>query len=888
MIKITNLDKYYLKDQPNQIHVINNCTLELPETGLVSLLGPSGSGKTTLLNVIGGLDKADSGQINYGDTSFNKYDAKVIDSYRKDKIGYVFQNYLLFNNRTVYDNLREALIIIGVNDEKEQRKRIEYALGLVGLYKFRKKLVKNLSGGQMQRVSIARALIKDSKIIIADEPTGNIDSANTIEVMNILKEISKSTLVLLVTHEVAIANYYSDRIIQIQDGSIIGDGKVTSRMDLNYANDQKIHLLDYEKEEINAESLGIDLYKDETSSDAKIQLIIKNNTIYIKSDKKIVNLNDSSIALVEDHYENLKQDSNIDIDFDTSWYKNEEVKKQGFFKRLFSNIGRGFKSYFSGKKSFIAFMIIFIILGAVMAGCMINVIKFNSFDESVLYTENGYVITSNDNSYYNEVYPSTINMGIYGDAADDGIITSKSPINTEYLSISYYTNIIDSQSYIASAYSFSYDDSLELLAGTVPGPKQIVLGKKRADEIIDKFGFAKGDYKSLIGLSCGENYISGVTKKDTISVFVNKDAYNDMNYMGDYYSYDDTLNFSNYTYYKNNISLISGVEPTNDTDVIVNEKVLKDKFLEGNSFTYDNTVYNIVGTFRSDANVHTICFLTLNKKLTGATYTSWSEKYYSKSYYLSTYFYNLKDSEYTILEGNPISKSGEVLASINSGYSIGDKVKEEYTVVGLYGLSESYKTDKNAHRDELIICNFADCLRNQYESSFTFEVNDVRTAKEYFNSKGFKLVSLHDYQYNIYLKGQRKSQIISLVISLVLLLVVFVYTYLSARSRMINEIYNLGVYRCLGKSKKDIKKDVKYYAFAQTSVSSVAGYLLVVAGYLYLGLKFDGLFSKFTTKPAYLILGIFILYISNILISLIPYQVLLKKTPSEIISKYDI
>ena len=123
-------------------------------------------------------------------------------------------------------------------DSKEQRKRIEYALRCVGLFKFKNKKVRNLSGGQMQRVSIARALVKNCDIIIADEPTGNVDSENTIQIMNILKKISEKKLVLLVTHELNIARFYSDRIIQIKDGKIISDGEVVNRGKLNTQTDR--------------------------------------------------------------------------------------------------------------------------------------------------------------------------------------------------------------------------------------------------------------------------------------------------------------------------------------------------------------------------------------------------------------------------------------------------------------------------------------------------------------------------------------------------------------------------------------------------------------------------------------------------------------------------
>ena len=209
MIKITNLNKYFYHRKNNEIHVINNTSFEFPKTGLVTIVGESGSGKTTLMNVIGGLDDFYSGTIEIDELQIKKYSSKKMDRIRNEKIGYVFQNYLLLSGRTVYDNLRLQLNMYDISDE-EKNERIDYVLKAVGMLKYKKKNVTELSGGQQQRVAIARALIKSPSLILADEPTGNLDEKNTIQIMNIIKKISKNTLVILVSHEMAIASSYSD------------------------------------------------------------------------------------------------------------------------------------------------------------------------------------------------------------------------------------------------------------------------------------------------------------------------------------------------------------------------------------------------------------------------------------------------------------------------------------------------------------------------------------------------------------------------------------------------------------------------------------------------------------------------------------------------------
>ena len=251
MIKTNNLNKYYNKNKSNEIHVIDNTSLQLPDTGLVTLLGNSGSGKTTLLNVLGGLDKA-KGTISYGSEVFTKYKPRLLDKFRSKNIGYIFQNYYLLPDLSIYDNLKLALEIIGITDPEEVKKRIEYSLKAVGLFKYRKKRADSISGGQMQRVSIARALVKTCKIIIADEPTGNLDSNNSIEIMNILKKISETALVILVTHDRNLANFYSDQIIELKDGKIL-DISTPKKLDsLKNIDDNKVYLKDLNLKEDGA------------------------------------------------------------------------------------------------------------------------------------------------------------------------------------------------------------------------------------------------------------------------------------------------------------------------------------------------------------------------------------------------------------------------------------------------------------------------------------------------------------------------------------------------------------------------------------------------------------------------------------------------------------
>ncbi|NLZ61456.1 MAG: ABC transporter ATP-binding protein, partial [Acholeplasmataceae bacterium] len=213
MIKISKINKYFNKGKQNEIHVINNTSITFPETGLVALTGPSGCGKTTLLNVIGGLDKFHSGEIDFDGNIINKYDPLKWDIIRNKYVGYIFQNYYLLPDKTVYENIETSLNIAGLYDKEKIEERINYVLESVGMYNYRRRNVQALSGGQQQRVAIARAIAKNPMVILADEPTGNLDANNTFEIMSIIKKISETCLVILVSHEKKLVDFYADRVI---------------------------------------------------------------------------------------------------------------------------------------------------------------------------------------------------------------------------------------------------------------------------------------------------------------------------------------------------------------------------------------------------------------------------------------------------------------------------------------------------------------------------------------------------------------------------------------------------------------------------------------------------------------------------------------------------
>lgn len=221
MLQIQKISKKYITGDLVQT-ALNEVSLNLRDSEFVAILGPSGSGKTTLLNIIGGLDRYDSGDLIINGISTKKYKDRDWDSYRNHTIGFVFQSYNLIPHQTVLSNVELALTISGISKAERKKRAIE-ALEKVGLGKQLHKKPNQMSGGQIQRVAIARALVNDPEILLADEPTGALDSETSIQVMDLLKEVAKDRLVVMVTHNPELAEEYANRIVKVKDGHIISD-----------------------------------------------------------------------------------------------------------------------------------------------------------------------------------------------------------------------------------------------------------------------------------------------------------------------------------------------------------------------------------------------------------------------------------------------------------------------------------------------------------------------------------------------------------------------------------------------------------------------------------------------------------------------------------------
>ena len=221
MLELKDITKEY-RTGDEVVHALKGVSVRFRESEFVAILGQSGCGKTTLLNIVGGLDQYTSGDLVINGVSTKEYKDKDWDAYRNHSVGFVFQSYNLIPHQTVLSNVELALTLSGVS-KAERRKRAMEALQAVGLGDQLHKKPSQMSGGQMQRVAIARALVNDPDIILADEPTGALDTATSVQVMDILSAVAKNRLVVMVTHNPELAEQYATRIVRLLDGVIQTD-----------------------------------------------------------------------------------------------------------------------------------------------------------------------------------------------------------------------------------------------------------------------------------------------------------------------------------------------------------------------------------------------------------------------------------------------------------------------------------------------------------------------------------------------------------------------------------------------------------------------------------------------------------------------------------------
>lgn len=633
MIRLEHVNKYFNKGKKNEIHVINDLNLKLNNNGLVCLLGPSGCGKTTILNAVGGLDKVRNGKIYIDDERITKRSIKKIDKIRNLKVGYIFQDYKLIDSLSVFDNVALVLKMIGIKDKDEIKKRVDYVLETLNIYRYRYRLASMLSGGERQRVAIARAIVKDPDIILADEPTGNLDSKNTLEIMNIIKCISKKRLVILVTHEVNLANFYADRIIELEDGKVIKDYENETKDFLDYRLENNIYLKDIKyHNDFNDKLNKISVYNDNNNLD--ITLVVKNGNIYIKSNSnekiEVIDSN-SNVNLIDDHYKKIDYDevSKYEFNFDKV-INNNYKKKYSSIYNLKSMITSGFKkiSNYSPIKKFLllgymaASMFILFSIARMASAFVIN-------DEDFVKSNNNYVsvaVGKIDEKKYNDILSVP---GIKYAVIGDSLVGFKITYNT------LLQNYDVSDLLVGSISGLSLISDKDLIYGEMPkNDYEVVVDIMSAKTLFDSENHAKSagllSEKDLIGMNISVDNVKdfkivGITDLKSPSIYIKEnlivDVVNNTSYQDssdDYYFpvADKDSNYANYETY--DYTLKNGRVPSGDYEVLVNYD-LKDLYeLNKNIDTKINgKKLKVVGYYVTKNNDNNI--LIVNSKM--ITYT---------------------------------------------------------------------------------------------------------------------------------------------------------------------------------------------------------------------------------------------------------------------------
>jgi len=816
MIKLTGLNKYFNKGKTNQIHVIGNTSLEFPEKGLVAITGPSGCGKTTLLNVIGGLDSFESGEIDFDGQILRRYKPLDWDILRNHYVGYIFQNYNLISDKTVYENIETALNMAGLYDKDKIEERINYVLEAVGMYNYRRRNVQALSGGQQQRVAIARAIAKNPKVVLADEPTGNLDANNTFEIMSIIKKISQTCLVILVSHERTLVDFYADRVIEISDGKVTNDYGSSGNKLFDHSDDRNIYLKDLTLDESLKDSKITRYYEKDQDKSLKFKVIEVKDSIYIQAEtssrKKIKFLtDDTEIRLIDDHYKAKQSHEALEYTFDMEQYgyiETDKTKKS--FIRLRDSFIQGFKKV-TGKRKFIGklFLLVYFVISALIVYQLATFASLTKVDdEDFLQTAKNLITIQSDDT----VTTTDINALLNN---IDGLEwapyqRSQSLRMTYYDFYQGYINI----SFRGYPVQTEWVDESKLILGRMPESNtEIVIDKWIADEMLESKKFSD----------------LGVT---------------------------DIATLLNHTVYTQN-SFFLGFE--------------------------------IVGIVETDSPIIVVE----------------EEAIYSFTDYYSFLPYESMVNRITILAGGRgIENDSEVLVpASNIAFEVGDDYAlngTNYEIVGKYIYTEETPYDNYLVEQELIIvhndileANSKTLFANEYyydEGSVYFYANDMEKAIEDIEAydEAFSAFNSYEAQYNKVLIDQ-KERVSQRVQSIVVTLVgIIIYIFFMMRSSMLSRIKEIGIYRSIGATKRDIYKVFFGEIFWFTTLGSLTGYLLMAFLISRVQNMIGDLIEFFYFPIHYFLGGLIGIYLINILFGLLPIFNLLRKTPSEINAKFDI
>ncbi len=992
MIKINSLHKFFNKGRSNEIHVINDVSLDLPQKGIVAIFGKSGCGKTTLLNVIGGLDSFHSGSVAIKGEDVSK-DPDIL---RNKYMGYIFQNYNLHKEETCAENVANALLLCGVTDKDIIEKRVNAALTNVGMEKYAKRTPDTLSGGQQQRIAIARAIVKNPPIILADEPTGNLDEANTVMIMDLLKEISKEHLVLLVTHEANLVDYYCDMVIELSDGKVVNVRKNENATGFSGKDKNAIYLGEYEKSEVKNENVEIEYYGENVTSPLKLKVVNKDGKIYLRVDSSDVRIldNSSEVVLREGIYK-----EKTEVEFKNNKFQMSDLPpvSGNDFGRLF-NLKKSFKSGYAAvskrnkkgknknmlRKCMGLFAAVLVFMSAVFGTFIGNLIEYReSYSQNVFYVnpqgekESEKLVSAlNQNS----VGIDFMTLSRYGGEPEgDETIFFFTGAFESFDQVSFWGSEFETNMVVLDT---SLAEKLTLKVGKKEGLSdyEAIISTKAADKLLEKstLGYIK-NYDDLLGLITENLSVSGNRFKIVGVVESSESAI-----------YLPELSLANLYHINNDLvvcplneefikipdgeaiigvynSSVEDIPAVGDTIKIHAKEIkIKDiyKRLEYKEYLEENKIVKkSEKDYFSDKMKEKYPDLSpkdeeYTKTLISITENGWGEYleyYYSEYDGYFRYSYLLFPNDYELWlyveKGLNVAKS-----NLSEDYYTAISYKEKYGRYPtrqeaenfFYDLPEEYELYKSEYNkqynsvyDITYFVNEKDYIElskrtgethksavfngyygggyydDYYNDDYYTEVypetfiGGSYNLKEYYGNEGEKYVVVHttspketakfldenfsessvltpDEIFDTAIAYAKEEIISNLVTMAVFLALMSVCMYFIMRSSLMNKIKEIGIYRAIGTSKKNLTFRFLIESLVLAMVTVFVGYILA-SGFIWACLMLSGMLESVFFYPVWYALIVFAVLIGLCVIcGIIPIMMLLRKTPSQILAKYDI
>lgn len=956
MIKISHAHKYYNRGSNNELHVMNDIDLELPDKGLVAVFGKSGCGKTTLLNTVGGLDRLNSGEI----TVFGENISDGTDDIRNKYIGYIFQNYNLSKNETVSENVADALRLCGMEDADEINVRVIAALKNVGMDKFKNRLPDTLSGGQQQRVAIARAIVKNPAIILADEPTGNLDEANTILVMDILKQISRDHLVILVTHEASLVDHYCDRVIELVDGKVNSVYDNANANGYESRNKNDIYLGELPMTESAIPGAHIEYYG-EPNGVIELRIVNSGGKLYLRSGTPGLKILDDSseIKFREGCFE--KKDASLPRSgggIDMSALKPVDGKKFGRLFSFRSSVVSGYrenctkKSKKGGKLLRVSMFLLACLAVFITAKCGVSIKELLELGENH-NDKNFYIMvgehTNDTSSLLSDPAASGIDYACLADHFLAGDMSYTFRVGN------FVTAVMSNVKCEGTVADIAISGGMSLVCGTrePERPFDVVITTAVADDLLESSNTSfLSEYTDLINMvsvrTIGDGNrmrIVGIVSSDEKFLFMNRlsAAYTVIQQQSPWFSITPA-------------SMLGAGESAHpergqlcayifDNERTVGEKIL----LNGNTYTISETVRIYMDLAQYDDFVkdkYGETLLGMNEYIDlkiaenpDADRTSLSFEWLL-DYYTVHYREFVRNISYVGIDAWLYGRTGQVQFMIETltqsgrnpeysaeelyyayqqkqatgAYPTEEELRafvsgEEFSQFAnsffkeLYGTQDEYwdeysVSQKNEKRG--FVMNDEDFVTMSYtigdsDSDIAYRNNgwilvhatDVQLAGEYLNKNWAGYVDTPDEVYETKLSDIRRFIAEGFIVLAVILALICVCVFFIMRSSLMSRVKEIGIYRAIGVSKKNLTFRFMIESLVITTLSLLPGFIVSTA--LVMKLSTLNIMADALYMPLWIALCLLVfLYCATVLFGTMPVRALMGRTPSEILAKYDI